>query len=131
MKDQHKKITGYRDLTQEEIDLMNEFKRIGNEMALHLDEAEKNIGDRAKFDTRFRQVVSLENDLVKFVSDEISPRKDEIDRSWLDKGLHLRNTAMIGLRDSVDAEMFDNHRKTLQIAFMCMIRCIARPTTFV
>ncbi len=29
MKDQHTKITGYRDLTQEEIDLMNEAKQIG------------------------------------------------------------------------------------------------------
>ena len=29
MKDQHKKITGYRDLTQEEIDLMNEIKEHG------------------------------------------------------------------------------------------------------
>lgn len=28
MKDQHEKITGYRDLTQEEIDLMNEIKRV-------------------------------------------------------------------------------------------------------
>ena len=29
MKDQHKKIKGYRDLTQEEIDLMNEIKEHG------------------------------------------------------------------------------------------------------
>lgn len=29
MKDQHTKITGYRDLTQEEIDLMNEIKATG------------------------------------------------------------------------------------------------------
>jgi hypothetical protein len=29
MENQHKKITGYRDLTQEEIDSMNEIKAIG------------------------------------------------------------------------------------------------------
>ena len=29
MKDQHTKITGYRDLSQEEIDLMNEIKQHG------------------------------------------------------------------------------------------------------
>lgn len=29
MKDQHEKIKGYRDLTQEEIDLMNEIKKQG------------------------------------------------------------------------------------------------------
>ncbi len=29
MENQHKLITGYRDLTQEEIDAMNEVKRVG------------------------------------------------------------------------------------------------------
>lgn len=32
MKDQHTKITGYRDLTQDEIDLMNEIKALGNQI---------------------------------------------------------------------------------------------------
>lgn len=32
MKDQHKMIKGYRDLSQEEIDLMNEIKQKGNEL---------------------------------------------------------------------------------------------------
>ena len=32
MKDQHKKIKGYRDLTQEEINLMNEVKVKGAEL---------------------------------------------------------------------------------------------------
>ena len=32
MKDQHKKIKGYRDLTQEEIDLMNQIKEKGAEL---------------------------------------------------------------------------------------------------
>lgn len=32
MKDQHTKITGYRDLSQAEIDLMNEIKRHGVEL---------------------------------------------------------------------------------------------------
>jgi len=32
MKDQHTKIKGYRDLTQEEIDLMNEVKAKGAEL---------------------------------------------------------------------------------------------------
>ncbi len=32
MKDQHTKIKGYRDLTQEEIDLMNEVKAKGEEL---------------------------------------------------------------------------------------------------
>lgn len=32
MKDQHEKITGYRDLTQAEIDLMNEIKQKASEV---------------------------------------------------------------------------------------------------
>ncbi len=32
MQDQHKKISGYRDLTQEEIDLMNRIKAFGPEL---------------------------------------------------------------------------------------------------
>ncbi len=32
MENQHKKITGYRDLTQEEIDLMNKIKEKANEV---------------------------------------------------------------------------------------------------
>ena len=32
MENQHKKITGYRDLTQEEIDTMNEIKALGEKL---------------------------------------------------------------------------------------------------
>lgn len=32
MDNQHKKITGYRDLSQAEIDAMNEIKALGNEI---------------------------------------------------------------------------------------------------
>ena len=34
MKDQHKMIKGYRDLTQEEIDLMNEAKELERELKM-------------------------------------------------------------------------------------------------
>lgn len=32
MENQHQKITGYRDLSQEEIDLMNKCKKLGEEV---------------------------------------------------------------------------------------------------
>lgn len=32
MENQHKKITGYRELSQQEIDLMNEIKGIGSQL---------------------------------------------------------------------------------------------------
>lgn len=37
MDNQHKKISGYRDLTQEEIDLMNEIKSKGIELGSLID----------------------------------------------------------------------------------------------
>lgn len=38
MENQHKKITGYRDLSQQEIDLMNGLKALGNQIGEMLDE---------------------------------------------------------------------------------------------
>ncbi len=36
MKDQHEKIKGYRDLTQDEIDLMNEGKELAERVGFYL-----------------------------------------------------------------------------------------------
>lgn len=43
MKDQHEKITGYRDLSQEEIDLMNEGKALAELCGAFIDKLESNI----------------------------------------------------------------------------------------
>jgi len=37
MENQHKKITGYRDLSQEEIDLMNEGKELAEKCGAYID----------------------------------------------------------------------------------------------
>lgn len=42
MDNQHKKITGYRDLSQQEIDLMNGLKALGNQIGEMLDEMAQN-----------------------------------------------------------------------------------------
>ena len=42
MKDQHTKITGYRDLTQAEIDAMNAVKAEGTRLALLIEELRDN-----------------------------------------------------------------------------------------
>lgn len=42
MKDQHTKITGYRDLTQEEIDAMNAVKAEGERLRILLEEMRAN-----------------------------------------------------------------------------------------
>lgn len=47
MKDQHEKITGYRDLSQEEIDLMNEGKALAVQVGAFVDKLQ-NSGDTDK-----------------------------------------------------------------------------------
>ena len=41
MKNQHKKITGYRDLTQVEIDLMNEGKALAEQCRVFIEKLEQ------------------------------------------------------------------------------------------
>ena len=41
MQDQHKHITGYRDLTAEEIGLMNEGKALAEQVGAYLDKIDK------------------------------------------------------------------------------------------
>jgi hypothetical protein len=43
MKDQHKKISGYRDLSQAEIDLMNKAKRLEAEVLVLVDEVKHGL----------------------------------------------------------------------------------------
>jgi len=74
MQDQHKKITGYRDLTAEEIELMNEVKALAE------------------------QAGALVNRLA--------------------------------LTPSVDSDWAVEGKVDLQKGFMCLVRSIAKPTTF-
>lgn len=43
MKDQHKQITGYRDLSQVEINLMNEIKQKGEELSALLEKVDTEL----------------------------------------------------------------------------------------
>lgn len=52
MKDQHEKIKGYRDLSQEEIDLMNEVK----EMAAKVGELVDNLSQDNRLDQRWTHI---------------------------------------------------------------------------
>lgn len=44
MKDQHEKITGYRDLSQDEIDLMNEGKALAEQCGAYIEKLMANAG---------------------------------------------------------------------------------------
>lgn len=59
MKDQHEKIKGYRDLSQQEIDLMNEGKALAEQVGLYIDKLQ------ALDSTDKRWVATGKNDLQK------------------------------------------------------------------
>lgn len=47
MENQHRKITGYRELTKEEIDLMNRIKTQGIELQALIQDVDKHLQDQA------------------------------------------------------------------------------------
>lgn len=51
MDNQHRRITGYRELNQTEIDLMNEIKALGPVIEAVLLKVNKHLSDQAKPDT--------------------------------------------------------------------------------
>ena len=51
MDNQHRRITGYRELNQTEIDLMNEIKALGPVIEAVLLKVNKHLSDQAKLDT--------------------------------------------------------------------------------
>lgn len=59
MKDQHKLIKGYRDLTQEEIDLINEIKEAGSHLEVLLKKADATIRVDDQGNGWFKDIDSL------------------------------------------------------------------------
>lgn len=65
MKDQHEKITGYRDLSQEEIDLMNKCKAKAEEVGSLISEIEGLNADTANHAIDMRWAAIAKTDLQK------------------------------------------------------------------
>jgi hypothetical protein len=65
MKDQHKKISGYRDLNQDEIDLMNKVKAKGEELGSLISELEGLNADTSGHAIDMRWVSIGKTDLQK------------------------------------------------------------------
>ena len=57
MDNQHRKIAGYRELTQEEIDLINKIKGIGNELGDLIDTLRD---ERLQFDQRWVSIAKTD-----------------------------------------------------------------------
>lgn len=58
MKDQHKQIKGYRDLSQYEINLMNEVKQLAEEVGALVERVDTmgNFGDNGEVDHRWASI---------------------------------------------------------------------------
>lgn len=81
MKDQHKKIKGYRDLSQEEIDLMNEGKELAEkcneytQKLAHLSIAHSQQNGQFKFDMRWLDlgITDLQQGFMKIIRSIAQP----------------------------------------------------------
>lgn len=107
MENQHQKIKGYRELTQDEIDLMNEVKALGAKMETLLEKVQDHI--RQQRDLTWAGV-DRSNGLVKhYPSDPDEHRRLEL----------------------ATPERFAAMSKTeFQTGLMYLTRAIAQPTTF-
>lgn len=108
MQNQHQKIKGYRDLSQEEIDLMNRIKEKGAELLLLQNE----LANRLSTDFEVKQVAAQNsqhapNDFASLEYQEFNRFKEAEPQRW----------AAIGKTD-------------IQTGIMALVRAVAQPTTF-
>lgn len=106
MENQHKKISGYRNLTQAEIDLMNKIKAKGAELGDLIDEVKNHI--------RTQRAAYLEQVETEFAIKTVVKDQDECNR--LDQAEPERFTAMA--------------KTDLQTGLMHLTRAVAQPTNF-
>ena len=106
MENQHRKITGYRELSQYEIDLMNKIKAKGTELGGLIDEVKNHI--------RTQRAACLERVETGFSIDTAVKDQDEFSRL-----------------DQAEPERFAAMAKTeFQTGLMYLTRAIAQPTNF-
>lgn len=104
MQDQHKHITGYRDLTAEEIGLMNEGKALAEQVGALVEKLEGTIGRSTGL------AEALE-------SSEVEPERLDAMLAAAGDAYESRRWLEIG-------------KGHLQQGFMALTRAIAKPTTF-
>lgn len=120
MENQHKKITGYRDLTQEEIDLMNRIKAKGAEMLVLHAELTKSIRDRSAFlievVTSWQAVLDGPAMLSSEQAAEAKQARDEAQEE-------------LDLMQIAEAARWASIGKTdIQTGIMALVRAVAKPT---
>ena len=108
MDNQHKHIKGYRDLTAEEIDLMNRIKAKGEELkALHAE-----VAARLSTDLEVKSAAAIAS--KRAPEDEASAECVELRRFQSAEPLRWAAIA----------------KTDLQTGLMALVRAVAQPTTF-
>ena len=100
MDNQHKLISGYRSLTQAEIDLINEIKAKGDELMQLCYKVKLHIDGQVK-------------------DNKLEPGTEDTYRAELQR-----------LENAEPYRWYDRARESYQYASMFMVRAIAQPTTF-
>jgi len=103
MENQHRKITGYRELTKEEIDLMNRIKAIGEEFKALISSVDDHLEDQ----------MSNAHTLCKNLNDD-TEGMNEINRINTAEPRRWRAMA----------------KTSFQEGLMFLTRAVAQPTTF-
>ena len=103
MENQHRKIKGYRELSQEEVDLMNRIKAKGKELL----DLQAELAGRLNTDLEVKQVAAK-----RAPDDEASPECAELRRFQAAEPMHW---AAIGKTD-------------IQTGIMALVRAVAQPS---
>lgn len=110
MDNQHRKISGYRELTQAEIDLMNEIKAFGPQLQALCEKIESHINHQLSIAWG-----SVPSDVVD---------ADELTSRYRDKDEQAR-------LDSADPyNWYQRGERALQEGLMFLTRSVAQPTFF-
>lgn len=108
MENQHRKINGYRELTKEEIDLMNRIKEKGAELLALQNE----LANRLSTDFEYKQANAIRSQVAP--NDFASVEYQEFNRF---KAAEPQRWAAIGKTD-------------IQTGIMALVRAVAQPTSF-
>ena len=106
MENQHRKIKGYRELSQEEVDLMNRIKAKGKELL----DLQAELAGRLNTDLEVKQVAAKASKLAP--EDEASPECVELRRFQAAEPMRW---ASIGKTD-------------IQTGIMALVRAVAQPS---
>lgn len=109
MENQHRRISGYRELSQAEIDLMNDIKATGPQLQALLERVTEHVRQQ-------RQAVHINFDAAKSLDSVGGPSAAQAEWNRLDDAAPERWTHIAGTH--------------LQQGLMALTRAVAQPTFF-